>query len=114
MESSGGAWSGASTQNRLNQGGVYRLGYRRIIRLGLIYRGRQVITERLYLWTGPSVGSQIIGLISNEANSHYAGWGLYHINVPHGHSCRPAQLKNHAREGVSSSGREGPLVYHRL
>ena len=82
--------------------------------LVLIYRGRQVLTERLHLWTWPFVGIQLIGLIPYEANIHNVGRGLDHINVPHGHSCRPAQLKDHAREGLSSSGLKGPLMYHHL
>ena len=72
--------------NRLNWGGVGMLGSSRISHLGLLYRGRQVLTEWLHRWTGSSVGSQLIGLILNEATISCAGQSLDHINVPHGQS----------------------------
>ena len=109
-----GARSGAGTQDRLNQGGVGRLRCRLISLLGFLYHGFQVLIERLHLCLGPSVGSQLIGLIPDETDIHYASRGLEHINVPHGHSNRPAQLKNHAREGVSSGGLKGPLMNDHL
>lgn len=86
----------------------------RIRHLGLLFYGRQVLTEQLHHCTGPSMGSLLISLIPNESNIYYARRGLNHINVPYGHSYRPAHLKDHGREGVSSSNLNVPLMYHRL
>ena len=82
--------------------------------LGFLFYGCQVLTVQQHLCSGPSIGSQLIDLISDETDIHYSSWGIEHINVPYGHSRRPAQLKNHAREGLRSGGLKGSLINDRL
>ena len=63
------------------------------------------------IWTGPSMWSQLIGLISDEADVNSALRSLELIYVPYRHTCKPAERKDHARERVSSSDLESPLVH---
>ena len=65
-------------------------------------------SRRGTLWRDNSLDS------SRMRPIHCCVRSLDHINVAHGHSCRPAQLKNHAWEGVSTSGLKGPLMHHLL
>ena len=63
---------------------------------------------------GPSAWSQLIGLVSDEADINSALRGLKLIYVPYGHTCGPAKGKDHAREEVGSSDLECPLVHDSL
>ena len=78
---------------------------------GLGYHIRKIISKWGQLWTGPSAWSQLIGLISYEADVYSALWVLKMIHVPYGHTYRLAKGKDHARERVSSSDLECPLVH---
>ena len=60
---------------------------------------------------GPSTWSQLIGLISDEADINSALRGLELIYVPYRHSCGPAERKDHAREKISICDLESPLVH---
>ena len=80
-------------------------------RADLGYRISKIINMWGQLWTGPSVWSQLIGLISDEADVNSALQGLELIYVPYRHTCRPAERKDHARERVSSCDLESPLVH---
>ena len=60
---------------------------------------------------GPSAWSQLIGLVSDEADVNSALRGHKLIYMPHGHTCGPAESKDHARERVGSSDLECPLVH---
>ena len=60
---------------------------------------------------GPSAWSQLIGLVSDVVDVNSALQGLELIYVPYRHTCGPAERKDHAREWVSSSDLEIPLVH---
>ena len=60
---------------------------------------------------GPSAWSQLIGLVSDEADVNSALRGLKLMYVPYGHTCGNAKGKDHARERVGSSDLEYPLVH---
>ena len=60
---------------------------------------------------GPSAWTQLIGLVSDEADVYSALRGLKLIYVPYGHTCGPAKGKDHARERISSGDLECPLVH---
>ena len=70
-----------------------------------------IISKWGQLWTGPSVWSQHIGLISDEGDVNSALRGLELIYVPYRNTCGPAKSKDHAWERVSSSDLECPLVH---
>ena len=78
---------------------------------GLGYRISKIISKWWKLWTGPSAWSQLIGLISDEADVNSALRGLELIDVPYRHTCGPAESKDHARERVSSSDLEFSLLH---
>ena len=104
-----GARGSATTRDRLNLGSVK--GYLLHSRVGMGYRSRKIDSKWGQLWTGPSAWSQLIGLISDEADVNSALRGLELIYVPYRHTCGPGERKDHARERVSSSDLESPLVH---
>ena len=63
---------------------------------------------------GPSAWSQLIDLISDEADIISTLRGLELIYVPYKDTCGPAERKDHAWEMVSSSDLESPLVHECL
>ena len=80
-------------------------------RAGLGYCISKIISKWGQVWTGPSAWSQLIGLISDEADIISAQRGLELIYVPYRHTYEPAVSEDHARERVSSSDLECPLVH---
>ena len=60
---------------------------------------------------GLSAWSQLIGLVSDEADVNGTRRGPQLIYVPYGHTCKPAKGKDHARRGVGSGDLESPLVH---
>ena len=99
----------ATTQNILDRGNIS--GCLLCSCAGLSYRISQIVTKWRQLWTGPSAWSQLIGLISDDADVNSALWGLDLIDMQYRRTSGPAKRKDHARERVSSSDLESPLVH---
>ena len=96
------------SQDRLDQGSVSG---RLCSCAGLGYRINKIISKWGQLWTGPYVWSQLIGLVSDVGDVNSSMRGPELIYVPYRYTCGPVERKDHARERVSSSDLESPLVH---